>query len=49
MDGNMQSACEIFDENTKKRWFRGEESGAYPIDELTVFHPFPTPPEGTDT
>lgn len=42
LDGTPQVCQEIEMEYTRKRWFDGEENGAYPIDEIELFKLIPT-------
>ncbi|SIR83815.1 hypothetical protein SAMN05216509_5311 [Pseudomonas sp. B10] len=42
LDGSPQACQEIEMEGTSKRWFYGEENGAYPIDEIELFKPIST-------
>jgi hypothetical protein len=37
LDGVEQVCEEVTEENDRKRWFYGEQNGAYPIDEIELF------------
>ncbi|MCI1736244.1 MAG: hypothetical protein LKM38_02420 [Pseudomonas veronii] len=42
LDGVEQPCVEVTRPNDCKRWFYGEQNGAYPIDEIELFKPIPT-------
>ena len=42
LDGVQQKCAEVTEPNDDKRWFYGEQSGAYPIDEIELFKLIPT-------
>jgi len=39
LDGVEQKCTEVTESNYGKRWFYGEQNGAYPIDEIQLFKP----------
>lgn len=41
LDGTEQKCTEVTESNDHKRWFYGEENGAYPIDEIELFKLIP--------